>query len=126
MAETAASTDLEDVCQIVITAPDGEWLAEFTRQLVSDKLAAAAHNVAQIRSIYRWQGEIYDRGEARVTLHTRAALTPAIIERVNREHPYEVPCVVATPIVAGNPAYIRWIVNETSEPTAPSGSEVHP
>jgi uncharacterized protein involved in tolerance to divalent cations len=38
---------------------------------------------------------------------------PQIIERTNREHPYVVPCVVAVPIVAGNPNYLKWIADET-------------
>lgn len=105
-----------EVCEVVITAPDADWLAEFTRQLVEDRLCASGHNVAPIRSIYRWRGQIYDKMEAKVTLHTRAGLVPFIFQRVNQEHPYEVPCVVATPLVDGNPVYLRWIADETVEP----------
>jgi periplasmic divalent cation tolerance protein len=106
-----------EVCEVVITAPDAEWLAAFAHRLVADHLAASGHNLAPIRSIYRWQGEIYDKAEALLTLHTRAALVPQIIERTNREHPYEVPCVVAVPIVQGNPAYLQWILDETLPPS---------
>jgi periplasmic divalent cation tolerance protein len=104
-----------DICEIVITAPDPDWLADFTRRLVEDRLAAAGHNIAAIRSIYRWQGEIHDHGEARVMLHTRTTLVPAIVDRTNHDHPYQVPCVVATQIIAGNPAYVQWVLDETRE-----------
>lgn len=106
----------DDICEVIITAPDAEWLAQFTRRLVDDRLAASGHVLAEVRSLYRWQGEIYDKPEGRVALHTRLALVEAIIERTNAEHPYVVPCVVATPIAAGNPAYVRWVLDETRAP----------
>lgn len=107
---------MDEVCEVVITAPDAEWLAEFTHSLVVDRLAASGHIVTPIRSLYRWRSNIEDKPEARVALHTRSALVPAIIERTNRDHPYEVPCVVALPIAQANLEYARWIVAETQGP----------
>jgi periplasmic divalent cation tolerance protein len=104
----------DEVCEVIITAPDPDWLAAFTRRLIDDHLAASGH-IFPIRSIYRWQGQVHDTTEARVALHTRTALVPAIIDRTNAEHPYDVPCVVALPMVQGNAAYLRWIADETSE-----------
>jgi periplasmic divalent cation tolerance protein len=104
----------DDVCEVVITGPDADWLAGFTRQLVADRLCACGHNITAIRSIYRWQDAIHDETEARVALHTRRALVEAIVDRVNRDHPYDVPCVIATPIVGGNPAYVQWILDQTN------------
>ncbi len=103
-------------CEVVITADSADWLAAFTRRLVEDRLAACGHNIAPIRSIYRWDGEVQDDAEARVALHTRASLVPAIIERTNTEHPYDVPCVIAIPIEQGNPGYLDWITASTREP----------
>jgi periplasmic divalent cation tolerance protein len=103
----------DEVCEVIITAPDPEWLAEFTRSLVNDSLAASGHNIALVRSIYRWQGQIYDKSEARVALHTRRSLVSRIVERTNREHPYEVPCVAAITF-DGDPAYVKWVLEETA------------
>ncbi|HEV8173504.1 MAG TPA: divalent-cation tolerance protein CutA [Actinoplanes sp.] len=103
-----------DICEVVITADDAEWLAGFTRRLVEDRLAACGHQIAAIRSIYRWEGTIHDEPEARVALHTRASLVPRIVERADAEHPYDVPCVIALPVVDGNPAYVAWVLKETS------------
>ena len=105
------------VCEVVITAADPEWLAEFTRRLVRDRLAACGHQVAAIRSIYRWDGAVQDDPEARVALHTRLGLVDRIVERAGAEHPYDVPCVIALPVVAGNPAYLRWVFDETEPAT---------
>ncbi len=108
-----------EVCEVVITGPDADWLARFTRKLVEERLCACGHNIAPIRSIYRWQGAVHDAGEARVALHTRRDLVPEIIDRTTEEHPYEVPCVIALPISSGSPAYLQWIVTETREPQMP-------
>jgi periplasmic divalent cation tolerance protein len=104
---------VDEVCEVVITAPDPEWLADFARRLVLDRLAASGHSIAPIRTIYRWQGQLFDKTEARIALRTRRALLSQIIERTKREHPYEVPSVVALPIIDGGPEYIRWILEET-------------
>ena len=110
-------TSESDVCEVIITASDPDWLVEFTRRLVEDRLAACGQHMMQIRSVYRWQGNIEDDPEARVALHTRASLVPRIIERTNSEHPYDVPCVIALPIADGNPAYVQWILGQTVEAT---------
>jgi len=104
---------VDEVCEVIITAPDPDWLTEFTRKLIHDRLCASGHNFAPVRSIYRWRGQIHDRTEARVALRTRRSLLPRIIERTRTEHPYEVPSVVAIPIIDGGPDYIRWILDET-------------
>jgi periplasmic divalent cation tolerance protein len=103
----------DEACEVVITAPDPDWLVEFTRKLVLDRLCASGHNFQPIRTIYRWQGHVYDKTEARVALRTRRSLVSQIVDRVKREHPYEVPSVVVIPIIDGGPDYIRWILEET-------------
>lgn len=75
---------------------------------------ASVHNFSPVRSVYRWQGEIYERTEGRASLHTRMSLVSAIVDRVKASHPYEVPGISARPIVGGNPDYLEWIADETS------------
>lgn len=104
----------EELCEVVITAPDPHWLRNFTRQLVADQLASSVHNFSPVHSTYRWRGQIHDREEGRASLHTRRALIPEIVRRASAEHPYEVPGISARPIVDGNPDYIAWIIQETS------------
>ena len=48
-----------------------------------------------------------------MALHTRRALVAAIVARVDELHPYEVPCVIALPLVGGHPGYLAWIAAET-------------
>ena len=105
--------DVEQLCEVVITAPDAGWLLGFCRGLVEDRLAAAAHEVERITCVYRWQGEVHLTGEARCMIRTRRSLVPAIIERTHEQHDYELPSVVALPIVEANPAYVDWVLENT-------------
>jgi periplasmic divalent cation tolerance protein len=105
----------DEPCEVTITAPDIEWLADFTKRLLAGRLCAAAHIFEPIRSNYWWRGEMHEVAESRAALHTRRGLVPEIVERANREHPYEVPCVAAQLMVDGNPAYLAWIKQETEE-----------
>jgi periplasmic divalent cation tolerance protein len=65
---------MTELSEVVITAPDPEWLFRLTRALVADGLCASAHNFTPVRTVYKWQGQIYERTEGRASLHTRAAL----------------------------------------------------
>ena len=102
-----------ELCEVVITAPDPEWLKDFSRKLIEDRLCASAHNFTPVRSLYRLRGEIYERTEGRVSLNTSTSRIAEIVERARREHPYEVPGVSARPITGGNPDYLAWIAEET-------------
>jgi periplasmic divalent cation tolerance protein len=106
----------EEYCEVVVTAEDADWLAGYTRTLVDERLAACGHQLSAIRSVYRWEGAVHDEPEARVALHTRRSLVPAIVARTAELHPYAVPCVIALPLVGGNSAYLRWISEETRAP----------
>jgi periplasmic divalent cation tolerance protein len=106
----------EECCEVVVTAADADWLAGFTRTLVEERLAACGHVQGAVRSIYRWDGAVQDEAEARVGLHTRRSLVPVIVARTDELHPYDVPCVIAMPLVGGNAAYLRWIAEQTRDP----------
>lgn len=108
--------DEQEFCEVVVTGPDAGWLAGYTRTLVEERLAACGHQVGPIRSVYRWEGAVQDEAEARVALHTRRALVPEVVARTRELHPYDVPCVIALPLVGGNPDYLRWLAEETREP----------
>ena len=105
----------EECCEVVVTAADADWLAGLTRTLVEERLAACGHVISPIRSVYRWQGGVQDEPEARVALHTRRSLVPAVVQRTQELHPYDIPCVIAMSLTGGSPEYLRWIVDETRD-----------
>jgi periplasmic divalent cation tolerance protein len=104
------------ICEVIITAPDMNWLTEFSRTLVVDRLCATAHSFAELKTVYWWQGELHDATEAQVTLHTRVDHVNDIVERVKNQHPYVVPSVITRSITGGSDTYLQWIVDETESP----------
>lgn len=93
---------------VTVTAPDGEWLAEFVAGLVTDGLIACGNIVAGVRSVYRWEGSVVTDTEALAVLHTTADRVDALRARVDRDHPYAVPQFVVLPATA-SPAYAAWV-----------------
>jgi periplasmic divalent cation tolerance protein len=108
----------DELCEVVISAPDADWLVEFTRRLIDDHLAASAHTLPQVRSVYRWHDELVDRIEARATVRTRTSLVPRIAALLDHEHPYDVPGIVVLPILASSPAYADWLLTQTEVPAS--------
>ena len=103
----------DDICEVVITADDEDWLVAFSHRLVRDRLAACGHHTP-IRSVYTWQGELHDERETRVALHTRQSLVEAIIVATQDAHAYDVPCVIALPVLHASTAYRAWVLDATS------------
>jgi periplasmic divalent cation tolerance protein len=104
-----------DPCEVVVTAPDEDWLKDVCRQLVDARLASSAHVIFPITSIYRWDGAVHETTEGRAFLRTRLELVDALVTFVVERHPYDVPNVTAIPIVGGNPQYLAWIQRETGD-----------
>jgi periplasmic divalent cation tolerance protein len=113
---------MTELCEVVITAPDPDWLRNFCRKLVEDRLCASVHNFAPVLSIYRWRGEVHERTEGRASLHTNRGRVAEIVERAKQEHPYEVPGISARPIIDGNLDYLAWIAEETQPRSVPSST----
>ena len=99
---------------VLVTSPSAEFAASLARTLVEERLAACANLVPQIRSIYRWQGEICDDAETLLILKTTTARYPELEARIQELHPYDVPEVIQLPIQAGSAAYLGWLVEQTT------------
>jgi periplasmic divalent cation tolerance protein len=102
---------VREIVDVEITAPGADWLADFTRRLIADRLAASG-NLSPVRSIYRWGDAIEDRTEHRVVLHTRRQHVERIVDRTLAEHPYEVPGLRVVEVDT-HPAYAAWVIEST-------------
>jgi periplasmic divalent cation tolerance protein len=97
-------------CQIVLTTcPDAASAERLARILVEEGLAACVNILPPMRSIYRWKGKIEDASELLLVIKSAAAHFPAIRDRLRALHPYELPEIIAVPIVDGLPAYLAWL-----------------
>jgi periplasmic divalent cation tolerance protein len=99
---------------LYVTAATREEAEKLATALVEERLAACANILGEISSVYWWQGKLTRDREVALTLKTRADLVEAAIARVKSLHSYTVPCVVALPLVAGNPDYFAWLAAETA------------
>ncbi len=104
----------ESDCVLVFTTlPADHDAAAFAAALVSERLAACATVLGEADSTYSWQGRVERSRERPVLIKTTADKWPALAERIRALHPYEVPELVAVPISAGLPAYLRWVREST-------------
>lgn len=107
-------TTSSDVALIYITAPDKESAARLAKTLVEERLAACVNIGAPIMSVYRWKGAVETAGEIPVIAKTRRDLVDRLTTRIRELHPYEVPCVIAVPVVGGHAPFLQWVHEETS------------
>jgi periplasmic divalent cation tolerance protein len=98
---------------LYITASSRGEAKKIGRGLVEARLAACANVIDGMESIYWWQGKLTEDREAVLIAKTRADLVAAATAKVRELHSYTVPCVVALPLLDGNPDYLDWLVAET-------------
>jgi periplasmic divalent cation tolerance protein len=94
---------------VLITAPNEDEAAKIATALVTERLAKCVNIIRNIRSIYEWQGNIEDQSEVLMIAKTKKEIFNKLSERVKSLHSYEVPEVVALPIVDGLPDYLNWL-----------------
>ncbi len=86
---------------------------QIAETLVAERLVAGANIISQAHSIYRWQGEVVSDPECVILVKTRDELFEGLTARIKELHSYQTPCIIGTPITAGDPAYLRWLEQET-------------
>lgn len=99
---------------VLCTCPDEASGNALAQALVTQRLAACVNVLPPMRSIYRWQGRIEHASEVQLLVKTTAQRFPALKDHIVRQHPYDVPEILAFPASDGLPAYLRWVEDETS------------
>jgi periplasmic divalent cation tolerance protein len=95
---------------VLVTCATAREAEQIARTLVEQRLAACVNLIGTpVRSIYRWQGKIETASEYLLVIKTSREKLAGLREQVERLHSYDVPEVIALPIVAGSPQYLRWL-----------------
>ena len=103
-----------DFILVLVTAPDQDSAELLAKTLVEKKIAACVNLFSGMRSIYRWEGEVQEEQEVLLMIKTQKRLIEnQLIPLVQELHPYDVPEIIALPIVAGEKNYLDWILSET-------------
>ena len=99
---------------VLCTCPDRTVAERLAGGLVEQNWAACVNILPEIRSIYRWQGELHNDGEVLMVIKSTRAAYPGLQHWLQKEHPYDVPEILALPLAAGSPDYLEWVVQETA------------
>jgi periplasmic divalent cation tolerance protein len=104
---------MSDYVQVITTTASREDAERIAQALVAERLAACVQVLGPMASTYRWQGAIETAQEWLCLVKSRGELYGKIEEAIRRLHPYEVPEILALPVVAGSGAYLAWLDGET-------------
>jgi len=98
---------------VLTSLPDGDSARRLARELVEARLAACVQIGAPVESLYHWRGRLETATEVPVAIKTRSAAWPDLERAIRASHPYELPEIVAVPILDALPDYLAWIDAET-------------
>ena len=103
---------MTDYIQIFTTAEKKEDAEKIARDVVEKRLAACAQVLGPIESTYWWQGEVEKAEEWLCILKSRNDLYAELEKAIKGIHPYDVPEILAVPVISGNPDYLQWLDKE--------------
>lgn len=98
---------------ILITVADQEEARLISRVLLKQRKAACMNIIPGVSSLFWWQEKIDSAEESLLIMKTRSELLDEVIQLVKEIHSYDVPEIIALPIIDGNKDYLEWIDNET-------------
>lgn len=121
-SKVSAPTPATRYCSVYVTTGSLEEARAIGSLLVRERLAACANIFPKMTSVYWWDDDVQTDTETVLILKTRTDHLELLSERVRASHSYDCPCVVAWPIVGGNPDYLDWIAAETTASASRSSS----
>jgi periplasmic divalent cation tolerance protein len=101
---------------VFCSCPDEATALDIARVLVTEGLAACVNRLPAVSSIYEWQGQICEASEQLLLIKTTPARYEALEMRLKALHPYEIPEIIAIPVVAGSNQYLTWLATATDAP----------
>jgi len=94
---------------VLITAGTDEEARRVAETLLEQRKAACVTIVPTVTSLFWWEGRIDSDHESLLIVKSKASLLAEIVSVVKEVHSYDVPEVIALPIMGGNPGYLNWI-----------------
>lgn len=105
---------MDEVVVVLTSLPDRAAAMKLAQELISRKLAACVNVLADCTSVYRWKGVVENSAEVPVLIKTRALLYAEVQAVIGELHPYELPEIIAIPVVRGLDEYLEWVTGETT------------
>lgn len=98
---------------VLSTFPDQAGALAAAQKIIEAQLAACVNVLPPMTSVYRWEGELRQGSEHLLLIKTTRTRYAALEAVLKAEHPYELPEIIATPIIEGFAPYLRWIDEES-------------
>ena len=111
-----------EVLLVMSSLPDQAAAQQLARTLIERRLAACVSVLAPCTSVYRWKDKVEEAIEVPVLIKTTAGRYAELESALRALHPYELPEIVAVPVLRGLPAYLDWVAGETAPPAISSPS----
>lgn len=108
---------MDQALLVLTNAPDLVTAQLLARKLVELRLTACVNVMPAVQSIYRWQGQIDEATEVTLLIKTTQQQYNQLQQAIMDLHPYELPEIIATPIVAAYTPYLTWIADQTAKDT---------
>ena len=102
-----------DIIVIYCTVPDKKTAEKIAQVLVKEKLAACVSVVDKVQSFFSWEGNLCNEKELLLMIKTKRTNYDKIRFMIEEQHPYNVPEIIALPVVNCSEEYMRWLVHET-------------
>ncbi len=99
---------------VVYITASGENSRDLAGALVREKLAACVNRIPGVESTYTWEGRVERDTEDLLIVKTRTDLFDRLKEQVQALHGYDVPEIIAVPIVEGSESYLEWMAASLS------------
>ena len=97
---------------VLVTTSSLEESRKIATELFRKRKAACVNIVPGVNSLFRWQGELDSANEYLLIIKTRASLLDEIVALVRQVHSYDVPEIIALPVVGGSQDYLEWVGGE--------------
>jgi periplasmic divalent cation tolerance protein len=97
---------------LFITTADTKEAQRIADSLLEARKAACVNIVPEVSSSFWWQGKPEQAQESLLIVKSQASALDEIVDLVKKHHSYDVPEIIALPIIGGNPDYLDWIGNE--------------
>ncbi len=103
---------MTDKIIVLSSCGSGDEAERLARKLLDEHLAACVNMIAGARSFYRWKGAIENAEEYLLVIKTSREKFEELRVILEAAHSYELPEILALPVVAGSPNYLAWLEGE--------------
>ncbi|MDJ0693791.1 divalent-cation tolerance protein CutA [Mastigocoleus sp. MO_188.B34] len=108
--------DGDNNCTVVlVTAGSQEEAENIATALVELRLAACVNILPIHCSVYVWEGKVNKDKEWQLIIKTKLSQFPALEAKIQELHSYDVPEIIAIPIVNGSQPYLQWMLNQVTQ-----------